>query len=192
MVKRRFLAYIYDTCILILILLLTSYFFPRSEKLNDLNDELSTLEKSYLEEKIEDSDFISEYSNIAYDIDKENVPYSVINILYVMLFFIYIPLKCDGMTLGCKKLGIKIKMDKGTLDTNALVIRNVIVNGLLYMILSILLLYFLPKRLYFYATTILGFVQFMLVIISGFMVLYRHDRKGLQDIFSKSSIEEVK
>ena len=60
------------------------------------------------------------------------------------------------------------------------------------MLLSILLLYFLPKNVYFYVMIILGFIQFTLVIISAFMVLYRHDRKGLQDLFSKSSIEEVK
>ena len=190
MIKRRFLAYIYDVCILVLILLLTSYFLPVSEKKKNLSEELSTLEKNYLEEKITDKEFISSYSTISYEMDKENVPYSIMNVLYVLLFFIYIPLKNDGMTIGGSKLGVRIKKNKGSLTTNDLVIRNTIVNGLAYMLLSILLLYFLPKNVYFYVMIILGFIQFTLVIISAFMVLYRHDRKGLQDLFSKSSIEE--
>lgn len=192
MIKRRFLAYIYDVCILVLILLLTSYFLPVSEKKKNLSEELSTLEKNYLEEKITDKEFISSYSTISYEMDKENVPYSIMNFLYVLLFFIYIPLKNDGMTIGGSKLGVRIKKNKGSLTTNDLLIRNTIVNGLAYMLLSILLLYFLPKNVYFYVMIILGFIQFTLVIISAFMVLYRHDRKGLQDLFSKSSIEEVK
>ena len=192
MIKRRFLAYIYDVCILVLILLLTSYFLPVSEKKKNLSEELSTLEKNYLEEKITDKEFISSYNTIRYEMDKENVPYSIMNVLYVLLFFIYIPLKNDCMTIGGSKLGVRIKKNKGSLTTNDLVIRNTIVNGLAYMLLSILLLYFLPKNVYFYVMIILGFIQFTLVIISAFMVLYRHDRKGLQDLFSKSSIEEVK
>ena len=103
MIKRRFLAYIYDVCILVLILLLTSYFLPVSEKKKNLSEELSTLEKNYLEEKITDKEFISSYSTISYEMDKENVPYSIMNVLYVLLFFIYIPLKNDGMTIGGSK-----------------------------------------------------------------------------------------
>ena len=129
MIKRRFLAYIYDVCILVLILLLTSYFLPVSEKKKNLSEELSTLEKNYVEEKITDKEFISSYSTISYEMDKENVPYSIMNVLYVLLFFIYIPLKNDGMTIGGSKLGVKIKKNKGSLTTNDLIIRNTIVNA---------------------------------------------------------------
>lgn len=192
MVKRRFLAYIYDSCLLTLVLLFTAFIIPTSDRFENLNEELRTLEKDYLEEKISDTEFITNYSEIYYELDKENVPYSIINVIYVLIFFVFVPLKNNGMTLGCSKLGIKIKKDKGKLNTNDLIIRNFAVNGLAYMLLVLSLLYLVPKSIYFYATTILGFVQFLLVIISAFMVSYRHDQRGLQDIWTKTHIEEVK
>jgi len=192
MIKRRFLAYIYDICLLTLILLFTSLVIPTSDKATELSESMSELQKDYLEEKISDEEFIETYSELSYEMDRENVPYSVINIIYVLLFFIFIPLKNNGMTLGGAKLGIKIKKDKGKLNTNDLIVRNFIVNGLAYMILILLLLYLLPKSIYFYVVTILGFLEFLLVIISAFMVLYRHDQRGLQDILTNTKIEEVK
>lgn len=192
MIKRRFLAYIYDICLLTLILLFTSLVIPTSDKATELSESMSELQKDYLEEKISDEEFIETYSELSYEMDRENVPYSVINIIYVLIFFIFIPLKNNGMTLGGAKLGIKIKKDKGKLNTNDLIVRNFIVNGLAYMILILLLLYLLPKSIYFYVVTILGFLEFLLVIISAFMVLYRHDQRGLQDIWTKTYIEEVK
>ena len=46
MIKRRFLAYIYDVCILVLILLLTSYFLPVSEKKKNLLEGKTTDDNS--------------------------------------------------------------------------------------------------------------------------------------------------
>ena len=46
MIKRRFLAYIYDVCILVLILLLTSYFLPVSEKKKNLSEEKNSDDSS--------------------------------------------------------------------------------------------------------------------------------------------------
>ena len=60
------------------------------------------------------------------------------------------------------------------------------------MLLIMLLLYVTPKSIYFSGMVILGFIQFLLVIISAFMVLYRHDQRGLQDILTNTKIEEVK
>ena len=192
MIKRRFLAYIYDSCLLTLVLLFTAFIIPTSTRLDDLNEDLKELQKEYLGEKVTDKEYFDRYSDISYEIDRENVPYSIINVIYVLVFFIFIPIKNNGMTLGMSKFGIRIKKNKGKLTTNDLIIRNFIVNGLLYMLLVLMLLYVLPKSIYFYGITIFGFLEFLLVIISAFMVLYRHDQRGLQDILTNTKIEEVK
>lgn len=192
MIKRRFLAYIYDSCLLTLVLLFTAFILPTSSRLDNLNEELNELKKDYLEEKIDEYEYMNRYSDISYEIDRENVPYSIINVIYVLVFFIFIPINNNGMTLGMSKFAIRIKKNKGKLTTNDLIVRNFIVNGLLYMLLVLLLLYALPKSIYFYGVTILGFLEFLLVIISAFMVLYRHDQRGLQDILTNTKIEEVK
>ena len=192
MIKRRFLAYVYDWCILTLVLLFTGLILPTTERSKEISDELSKLEKSYLENEISDIKFANEYADLYYEMDKENVPYAMVNVIYILIFFIIIPLKNNGMTIGGSKLGVKIKKKRGKLQSNDLILRNFIINGLLYSMIMLLLVFFVPKSIYFYVATILGFIQFLLVFISAFMVLYRHDQKGLQDLWTKTYVEEVK
>ena len=71
---------------------------------------------------------------------------------------------------------------------NSLLIRNIVINGLGSLLTSLVCIFILPGKLYFIVTSIFGIIQILLVIISGFMVLYRKDKRGLQDIFSKTKV----
>ena len=89
-------------------------------------------------------------------------------------------------------MGIKIKPKKEKLTLTALIIRNIIVNGLGYTLLSIILLFIFPSNLYFIILSILGIIQFLLVITSCFMIIYRKDLRGLEDIFSQTNVVSIK
>ena len=52
MIKRRFLAYIYDSCLLTLVLLFTAFIIPTSTRLDDLNEDLKELQKDYEVSKV--------------------------------------------------------------------------------------------------------------------------------------------
>jgi len=186
---KRFLAYLIDITILILILITLDYFLPKDNINQELNLSLSQLEEQLLKKEITYNEYVTEFSKINYLIDKNNVIYSALNILLVCIYFVIIPVITKGKTLGLHILKIKIK---GNLNINSLLLRNIFTNGILYMILNLILVYILKDKSYFIGITILGFIQILLVLISSFMIIYRKDKRGLQDIFSKTSIiEEV-
>jgi len=186
---KRFLAYLIDITILILILITLDYFLPKDNINQELNLSLSQLEEQLLKKEITYNEYVTEFSKINYLIDKNNVIYSALNILLVCIYFVIIPVITKGKTLGLHILKIKIK---GNLKINNLLLRNIFTNGILYMILNLILVYILKDKSYFIGITILGFIQILLVLISSFMIIYRKDKRGLQDIFSKTSIiEEV-
>ena len=109
-----------------------------------------------------------------------------------MFYFIITPLITKGYTLGMYINGIKLK---GKLNVKNLLLRNIIATGLMYLLASIILVYTTKDTLYFILLSIFGISQFLLVIISTFMIIYRKDHSGLQDIISKTKIvlaKEVK
>ena len=109
-----------------------------------------------------------------------------------MLYFLIIPIITKGYTLGMYISGIKLS---GKLNIKNMFLRNLIATGLLYLIFSVLLVYFTKDTMYFSILGILGIIQILLVIISTFMIIYRSDSKGIQDIISSTKIvrnKEVK
>lgn len=184
---RRFSAYLIDLMVIGMIFMIIYYFLPQNN-IQELNHDLTIINEQLLNKQINYNTYIDEFSKITYQIDQEQVLFSGLNILLICFYFIIIPLMNHGKTLGLYILGLKISEDDGHLNMNHLFLRNLITNGLLYMISALLLVHFLDYKTYFISITILGFIQILLVIISIFMILYRKDKKGLQDLISKTKI----
>lgn len=184
---RRFSAYLIDLMVIGMIFMVIYYFLPQNN-VQELNHNLTIINEQLLNKQISYNIYIDEFSKITYGIDQQQVLFSGLNILLICFYFIIIPLINHGKTLGLYILGLKISEDDGHLNMNHLFLRNLIANGLLYMLGSLLLVHFLDYKAYFISITILGFIQILLVIISVFMILYRKDKKGLQDIISKTKI----
>ena len=160
--SKRLLAYIIDIIVLGIVLLLVNIIVPKDNK--ELNVKLDTLNERYLNEEIGFNEYLQDYSKISYDLDKQNIIYTVVNIIFVIVYFIIMPYFLNGQTIG-KKL-LKIKVTKETkLTITSLIIRNLIINGLAYMIISLLLIHILNSYIYFITTTILSLMQLTLMII---------------------------
>ena len=169
MKKKRFLALMIDIIILLLIFKTISLLF-----VNPYQVELTTLSERFINNEIGYSEFLYGYININYYIAKNNV---VINIIQMVIMTIYF---------------VKIKVDKqdGKLKITDLLIRSFIINGNLYLLILLILLPFVNSLLYFTIENILGIMQIIVVIISGFMVLYKKDNLGLHDILTKTVVKE--
>lgn len=184
---RRFSAYLIDLMVIGMIFMIIYYFLPQNN-VQSLNHDLVKINEQLLNKQITYQTYIDNFSKITYEIDKNQILFSGLNILLICFYFIIIPLINKGRTLGLYILGLKISEDGGKLNVNHLFLRNLIANGLLYMLGTLLLVHFLDYKAYFISITILGFIQILLVIIGTFMILYRKDKKGLQDIISKTKI----
>ena len=82
------------------------------------------------------------------------------------------------------------KQDEKELKFFDLIKRSILIHGIFYLFVMIILVYILPSKTYFWIENILGIMQISIVIISGFMVLYRKDKLGLHDIWAKTVVKE--
>ena len=183
--KKRALAYTIDIIILGLILLGVNIITYKEEK--DINIKLDILNETYLNQEITFNEYLKEYANISYEIDKGNIIYTVVNIIFVIIYFIIIPFIFKGRTIGNKIMKIKlIKEDKLTITS--LIIRNLIINGLGYMIISLILIYISKPYRYFIVTAILSLIQITLIIIILIGLIKNNNKLVLHDRLSKTKV----
>lgn len=185
--SRRFFAYIIDVMIVLIICSLLSMIIPNKE-ISSLNHDLNLYSEQVLNHDIGIREYINNYIRVSYDIDRLNIVYNGLSIMVLIIYFMIIPILNGGKTLGLKLLKLKIS---GDISFNNLFKRNSITIGILYLILNVILIHILNYKYYFISISILSFIQFILVIISLFMVIYRKDKKGLQDLISNTYIEKV-
>lgn len=183
--KKRALAYTIDIIILGLILLLVNVIVPKDEK--DINVKLDSLNETYLNKEISFNEYLEEYSFISYEIDKSNIIYTIVNIIFVIIYFIMIPFIFNGQTIGKKLMKIKlVKEDKLTITS--LIIRNLIINGLGYMLLSLTLIHILKPYSYFIITTMLSIIQLILMIVILVGLIKNNNNLILHDRLSKTKV----
>ncbi len=192
--SKRIIAYIIDFIFISAILMIVSYFIPKNSNVEFLNKDINDLTEQALNGEITFSSYASEYSNYLSSIDSENVVYNVVSVIIIIIYYVIIPIIFKA-TLGQYIMKLEItREDAKKLNIFNTFIRSIVVDGLLYSIITIFLVQLVSSKIYLISLIILGFIQFILVITSLFMILYRHDKKGLQDILSKSVVidNEVK
>ncbi len=189
--SKRLLAYIIDIIIVGFVITIISKPFVDSKKIILLNQELNGINESILSSDTESEENFKKYAEIVKEIDLENVVSNIITIIMILIYFVFLPYYKNGQTLGLMILKTKIvAKDESSLTINQLMIRNFILNGLLYLGICLTFLYLFSGLTYFILVSILAFIQIVLVITSLFMILYRKDKRGLQDILSETKIIE--
>lgn len=186
--RKRLMSYIIDIIIVFIFITLVNYFIKvDSTKLNDLKQ----LNDSIRGSLISLSEYFHKYADIIKSIDTINIFKTVINSIIIFGYFLIVPFINKGSTIGQHIFKIKVVDELGgDVTLIGLIRKNLIINGLAYTIITIIMLFFLPSFYYFIGISLLGLIQIIVVIISAFMVIYRRDKKGLQDIFSYTMIIE--
>lgn len=189
--KKRLLAYVIDFLIFFSAMLLIETMLPKSAELNNLNNQLLEIEDSYINQKITAEEYINEYQQIIILYDKENIGLNICSLILILGIYIIIPFYNNGQTLGKKIIKIGIVKNNGNLTIRDMILRNFITTSLLQLMLSSMFVYILPSNIYFIIISIIGFIQILLVILTLFMILYRKDKKGIQDLITGTSVIEV-
>ena len=188
--KKRLLAYIIDVLFVIVLLMIFSKILPPVD-VTKYNQEISILNENLITKKIKFGKYLNDY---AFYFQKINQKQAYLNFLYAFLIFFYFvlyPFFTELKTVGEKICGLRLeKRDGATLSIKDYLIRATIIHALLYTFLVALMAYLLPAFWYFILVSILSLCQLLLVIVTGFMVLYK--KEGLHDILTKSVVRGVK
>ncbi len=177
---KRALAFLIDSLIVSLLIIISQFFIEHQtfeKEINLLNDQL-------IREEITFNYYYQEVTEIYYQSFAQNMPNNILSIVFVVLIFMFMPLflnKTIGMHVTSIKYQEKIKLWQ-------LFIRTAVIQGLVYSIIGVILIYFIKDQAYFITMGILGFFQLTILLASAFMVLLKEDNRGLQDILSKSLI----
>lgn len=188
---KRFSAYIMDFLIFSFVVLMLEVILPVSSRKVELSEQLLNLEEKYLYEEITIQEYINEYKGIHLEYDKENISLNIINLVFILGYFIIIPVINGGQTIGKKIMRIKIQKKEGNLNIRDMVLRNFITTSLLQLMISSTLVYLVDNNIYFIVSIIVGLLQILLVIITAFMIIYRRDKSGIQDLITKTFVVEV-
>ncbi|HHU55021.1 MAG TPA: RDD family protein [Mollicutes bacterium] len=190
--SKRFLAYVIDILLIGIIIAVISKPLVDNKKIILLNQQLNEVNETILNSDMKFTQNFKNYAQIVKQIDLENVLVNIFTIIMILIYFVFVPYYNNGQTLGSKILKTKIVTRDGSpLTITKLMVRNFILNGLLYLAICLAFLYLFSGIIYFIMISILSFIQLGLAITSVFMILYRKDKRGLQDILSETKIMEI-
>ena len=91
--KRRLVAYLFDMMVLMGILMLIYYFLPESHNITVLNQEFDHVNDLLFSNNISFGSYLTRVASIMQELDKERILYSLINAVYIIVYFVIIPFK---------------------------------------------------------------------------------------------------
>ncbi len=190
--SKRIVAYIIDLLIILFAIAIIVNVKEKDQKVMQLRNDLNIVNELQANGELKFSEYFDRWTVINAQIDQECVIYSIFNILLMLVYFVLLPYVWNGQTVGKKIMRIKVvSNNEKKVTIVAYLIRNMVMNGLTQMILTLLFLYLLPSSMYFIFSSILTFIQLILVMISIFMILYKRDKRGLHDILSGTKVVVV-
>jgi len=192
--SKRIIAYIIDFIFISAILMIVSYFIPKNDNVEFLNKDMNELTEQVLNSEITFEAYAREYSLYLSSVDKENVIYNVTSVVIMLIYYVIVPVLFKA-TLGKYIMKLEIKHKDGKkLNLYNTFVRSCITEGMLYSLITVFLVQIVSSETYLINLIILGFIEFILVITSLFMILYKRDKRGLHDILSRSIVvdKEVK
>ena len=190
---KRMGAFILDYFIVIFIVSLITIGF-NSNKTNGLTDKMSKLLSDYQNGEITIDEYKDETYKINYELQKSNLTTNIVSVtLYIGYFVVFATLN-KGQTLGKKLLKIKVVNKDGEKPSIwNMLLRSLFIYNIVSALFSIIFVNILSVNTFTYIYTIVGYVEFFVIIVSFFMVTYKKDGRGLHDMIAGTNvIEEVK
>ena len=182
MFSQRVLAFLIDLVLLSMITSLITMFIPINDTATKLYEEQNRVLEGYVEGTVPMEEYVNQMIDLGYDISKQTVIISIVSIVISLLYYVVYPCYNNGQTFGKKLMKIKIKKTNDKeLSMNDLLIRSMINNSVLVSIINVILVLFLSKDLYLSTSSLVGVIQYIVLIISLIMIAFTKNAQGLHD-----------
>ena len=183
---QRALAYLLDIFIISFIFsIITIGFKPNTEiekKYNEVYD-------NYIKGEITAEQYLDEYTDVLYDMQKANALPNAINTVLIIVYFIVFQYLNKGQTIGKKLLKIKIvNEDKKEISLKQMLIRGIMIYSILSSLINIILFFNVSRKVYMTSYLSIGGIETLILFLSAIFILYRNDKKALHDIASKTIV----
>lgn len=189
---QRVIAFIIDMMIVGIVSGILSTPFVKTSSIEKLSVESNKVADQYIAGKIDLKTFLNQSADISYEISRANGIATIIEVIMLILYFVVYQLYNNGQTLGKKLMKIRVVTnDSSDLTMNNLIIRSLIVNFILVDMLVLAFTIFASKDVYFYATSIFMGFQYLVIIVSIFMILCGRECRGIHDRLSHTRVVNV-
>ncbi len=186
---QRFIAFLLDIFILSSIASLISYPFLDTKSIDKLNKNSTEVIEKYNSGKIDMDTYVAEVKGISYQLSKKQGIVSLMTLFLSVLYFIVYQYYNNGQTIGKKLMKIKVvsSTDK-EITINSFIFRSLIVNSILVDMISFAIVIFGNETAYFYGVAICGIINYTLLLICGFMVMWNKSGMGLHDKIAHTTV----
>ncbi len=189
---QRLAAFIIDIMLVSTVASLFSVPFIDVEGVNKLNEEATTIIDQYLNQEIDMNDYLSETISITYQLARKNGIVTIINLFLAILYFVVYQFYQNGQTIGKKLLRIQvISNDEQELTMNQMIFRSLIINSILVEMIVLGFIILASSDVYFYGVGIFEGIQYLVMLISVFMVMFREDGRGLHDLIAHTKVVKI-
>lgn len=189
---KRVCAFFVDSLILSVIIGVITMGF--SNNTSEISSKLLELSNNYSSGEVTDEEFINEYSELNYELQKSGIITNVVNLVMYVGYFVIFGYLNKGQTLGKKLFKIKVANKEGDVPSiwNMLV-RSLFIYGIITLLYCVILINIIDKMSFLIGFLIVYYIEAIFIMIAFFMVLYKKDGRGLHDMIAGTNvIEEVK
>ena len=178
----------------------------RKEEYNKLIENYSEivtgLESAYSDNKLTKKEYSIIYDDVVevysesyvennYKLAQMNTVNSVTSIILTIIYFVVIQYFTKGQTVGKKLFKYRIKTnDLERVTINNLLLRSLIITDIIWASIRLYCLYTMDAYGYDTATFYLNNIMYLVLFISLLFVIYRKDKRALQDLFAGTRVIE--
>ena len=186
---QRLAAFILDIFIVSFVASLLTYPFLDMDSIQKLDNSSAEIAEKFLSQDISEEEYISESIGISYELARQQGLLSLVTIFLNVLYFVVFQIYNNGQTLGKQLLKIRVVSKDGEpLTVNQMIFRAAVINSILISMVNFAILIFADQYIYFYAVVVLELIQFMIIAISGFMVMFGERRQGIHDLIAHTDV----
>lgn len=184
----RFIAYIIDIILVFMVSTLIITVIPKNSNIEQLQKETKEINEKFTNKEITQKQYIERAKTLTYDYQYANVPYSIVDIVILILYFVIFQFYNKGQTFGKKLMKVRmVSSDESALTMNQLIVRALVLQSILINIALIGAVLFM-KKYYYYTDLSLTLLQSAIILVSVGMVLFRNDGRGIHDMIAKTKV----
>ena len=193
---RRFGAYLIDIILIGILgmsLSYLSFFHSNEEQYKEMTQEIINLYELYDNNEITMTEYREKSISLSYDLNRNNWLNTTLNMIFLVLYFMLLPIFMGGQTIGKKILKIKVvgHNDHEKVSAFSYFVRAVIQNNILITLAQLLILFLFSKENYYFMYSNVNMVGYILLYFIVFLVLIRKDSRGLHDLIAGTKVVSV-
>lgn len=186
---QRLGAFLLDMFLVAVVASLLSGPFLDVESINKLNDEYTSIVNNEETYDLTLDGFFEQIETINYQLSVKMGVYTFILLVLSLLYFGVFQYNNKGQTLGKKIFSIRVVgIDNNEVSRDSMLVRALISNSILINILLFASMIFMSKSFYLYVAIILNFLDYLIIFISGAMVLFSKKRVAIHDLIAKTEV----